>query len=102
MKTIKHTIAGLFILLLTSVLAPAQDTSKKIVITGVRFSYPLVEQWIKDYKVINPEVEISIDPRSNTADPTRYDLLIEAYEPDKEIRKYKVHFTNLKLLQKHW
>jgi ABC-type phosphate transport system substrate-binding protein len=61
---------------------PAGRRQNKIVaITGVRFAYPLVQKWIDDYAKINPEVQIIIESRG-TNDPTKYDILIEAYEPD--------------------
>jgi ABC-type phosphate transport system substrate-binding protein len=67
-----------------------QTPSNKVVITGVRFAYPLVEKWIKDYKEVSPQTEIVIESRTTT-DPAKYDLLIEAYEPEpsvKETREY--------------
>jgi len=68
-----------------SVQTQAQTTEKKVVITGVRFAYPLVEQWLAGYKKENPEVAVQIEPRSTT-DPSKYDLLIEAYEPDGALK----------------
>jgi len=64
----------------------AQDQPKKVVITGVRFAYPLVEQWIAAYQEANPGVTLVIEPRTVT-DPNQYDLLIEAYEPDDKIKE---------------
>jgi ABC-type phosphate transport system substrate-binding protein len=75
-----------FLVLLTSAAFAQTAPNGKVVITGVRFAYPLVEKWIKDYKTINPSVQVSIDPRS-TIDPTNYDLLIEAYEPNQSIKE---------------
>jgi phosphate transport system substrate-binding protein len=68
----------------------AQTSDKKVVVTGVRFAYPLVEKWIEAYKVANSDAEITIESRTTT-DPAKYDLLIEAFEPDnsvKESREY--------------
>ena len=56
-----------------------------ILITGVRFAYPLVQKWIDDYTQINPEVQIVIESRGSN-DPAKYDILIEAYEPEDEAR----------------
>ena len=67
----------------------AQEQSK-VIITGVRFSYPLVNAWIDAYKASNPNSVIQIESRTTT-DPAQYDLLIEAYEPDsaaKENREF--------------
>jgi len=60
--------------------------NKVIAITGVRFAYSLVQKWIDDYNQINPDVQIIIESRG-TSDPTKYDILIEAYEPDAETKK---------------
>ena len=63
---------------------PEERTQNKIVaITGVRFTYPLVQKWIDDYNKINPDVQVIIESRG-TNDPTKYDILIEAYEPDAD------------------
>jgi phosphate transport system substrate-binding protein len=70
--------------------ALAQPANKKVVITGVRFAYPLVEKWIEAYKVANPDASVTIESRTTT-DPALYDLLVEAYEPAntvKETRDY--------------
>ena len=81
---------AIYFLLLTGHTVLAQSAEKKVVITGVRFSYPLLEKWIEAYKVANPTVQVVIETRTTT-DPAKYDLLIEAYEPDaqtKESREY--------------
>jgi phosphate transport system substrate-binding protein len=76
----------LFVAYLASLsLAFAQGEKKEIVITGARFTYPLIEKWIADYKQIDPSVNIRIEPRT-TVDPSQYDLLIEAFEPESEIK----------------
>lgn len=69
-----------YFLLLFATATIAQETQKnKVVITGVRFAYPLLEKWIADYKNINPSTEIIIESRT-ISDPAKYDLLIEAYD----------------------
>ncbi len=64
---------------------PGSDVPKKkqqvVFITGVRFAYPLVQQWIDEYNKVNPDVQLVIEARGS-ADPAKYDILIEAYEPD--------------------
>ena len=61
----------------------AQDASEnKVIITGVRFAYPLVEKWIKDYTAEYPKAQVAIETRTIT-DPEKYDLLIEAYDQEK-------------------
>lgn len=64
--------------------------SNEIVITGARFTYPLFEKWIADYRDANPSVTIRIEPRTSV-DPEQYDILIEAFEHEgliKDDREY--------------
>ena len=84
MKSIISILAS-YVLLLTTATVFAQTANKKVVITGVRFSYPLVEKWIEAYKVANPNTDVVIETRTTT-DPAKYDLLIEAYEPDGQAK----------------
>lgn len=84
MKISINTIYTLLAITLTAFTAPAQ-TSSKVVVTGVRFSYPLVNAWIESYKQANPSANVVIEPRTTT-DPSQYDVLIEAYEPDSLIK----------------
>src|SRR5687767_2650468 len=84
------SILAIYFLVLTAATVLAQPAEKKVVITGVRFSYPLLAKWIEAYKVANPNTDIVIETRTTT-DPAKYDLLIEAYEPDaqtKEAREF--------------
>lgn len=57
-----------------------------VLITGVRFAYPLVQQWIDDFNKVNPDIQIVIESRGS-GDPAKYDILIEAYEPDDAVKK---------------
>lgn len=86
MKSFISFILIYFLLLTATSLFAQQAPDKKVVITGVRFAYPLVQQWIAEYKEANPSVEVVIDSRTAT-DPAHYDLLIEAYEPEKEVKE---------------
>jgi len=66
-------------------LSATRGQRKVIAITGVRFAYPLVQKWIDDYAIINPDVQIIIESRGSN-DPSAYDILIEAYEPEAETK----------------
>src|ERR1044071_638519 len=92
MKKLKFLI---FAFAISSLYQPlfAQETSdNKVVITGVRFAYPLVEKWIKDYTALNPKSQIVIETRTIT-DPQKYDLLIEAYEQEKEVKETREYVS---------
>jgi ABC-type phosphate transport system substrate-binding protein len=54
-------------------------------ITGVRFTYPLVQKWIDDFNKEYPDVQVIIESRASS-DPSQYDVLIEAYEHADEIK----------------
>jgi phosphate transport system substrate-binding protein len=73
----------------SDVSAPSRLRGKQdkiVVITGARFSYPLVQKWIDDYNKVNPDVQIIIESRG-TSDPAHYDILIEAFDPDIQVKK---------------
>lgn len=71
----------------TTALAQSQEKQPKVVrMTGVRFAYPLIEQWIEAYGKVRPDVQVVIEWRGTT-DPSQYDILVEAYEQGEEVQK---------------
>ena len=59
---IKFLFIHLF--LLTHLVVFSQNAAdEKIIITGSRFTYPLLEQWIAAFKEVHPEIEFKIIPR---------------------------------------
>lgn len=86
MKTFKSLLLATGLSLVASSPIFAQEASQnKVIITGVRFAYPLVDKWIKQYSAENPKAQIVIETRTIT-DPEKYDLLIEAYDQEKEVK----------------
>jgi len=65
---------------------------KVVVVTGVRFSYPLIQKWIDRYNEVNPDVQIIIESRG-TSDPAQYDILAEVYEQDDQIKKNREYLN---------
>jgi ABC-type phosphate transport system substrate-binding protein len=59
---------------------------KVVIVTGARFSYPLVQKWMDDYNTLNPNVQVIIEARGSN-DPLKYDVLAEVYEHEEEIKK---------------
>lgn len=51
----------------------------KVLVTGSRFTYPLVEQWIAGFKKVYPEVEVRILPRGS-ASADSGNLIINAHK----------------------
>lgn len=66
--------------------SPSAKKQQIVKITGVRFSYPLVQQWIDGFNEAYPDVQVIIESRG-TADPSQFDILVEAFEHPEEIRK---------------
>ena len=64
---------------------------KKIIITGSRFSYPLVNKWIDEFKKVHPEIQFHLIPRG-TPNVDSANFIINAHElAAEEIRpNYKV------------
>lgn len=65
---------------------------KQVVITGARFCYDLIQTWINEYKLINPNVQVVIAPRALT-DPLKYDILAEVYEHDAAIKSMRAYLS---------
>jgi len=71
----------------SSISAVVTDEKQKVVIvTGVRFSYPLLQKWIDEYNKENTNSQIVIEARGSS-DPKTFDVLAEVYEHDPEVRK---------------
>ncbi len=51
----------------------------KVLITGSRFTYPLLESWITNFKSIYPEVEVRILPRGSNSEDSA-NLVINAHK----------------------
>jgi phosphate transport system substrate-binding protein len=61
------------------------DKQKIVVVTGARFSYKLVQQWIDDFNKQFPDIQIIIESRGSS-DPLQYDILAEVYEHDQAVK----------------
>jgi phosphate transport system substrate-binding protein len=55
-------------------------------VTGVRFSYPLVQHWIDKFNKAYPDIQVIIEARG-TSDPSQYDILVEGYEHTENFRQ---------------
>jgi len=87
MKNLRTILLATGALLGAASFSFAQEASQnKVVITGVRFAYPLVEKWIKQYTTEYPKSQIVIESRTVT-DPEKYDLLIEAYDQERLVKE---------------
>lgn len=86
LKSIIQPLAFITLLLALSSFLESRAQTPVVRMTGVRFAYPLIEQWIEQYSKVNPNVQIIIEWRGTT-DPTQYDILVESYEQSEDVRK---------------
>lgn len=66
--------------------AVSRGKQKLVIITGVRFAYPLIQKWIDDYNNVSKDVQLVIESRGSS-DPAKYDILVEAYEPNEGTKR---------------
>ncbi|MFZ4725902.1 MAG: hypothetical protein ACOYMD_10695 [Paludibacter sp.] len=71
----------LFSLFITSSVFSAENSSVKepIVISGTKFTYPLIEKWITEYEKANPSANIKLATKANVGRAA--DLNIIAHQP---------------------
>ena len=75
----------------------AQDVTKennKIILTGSRFTYPLLNKWIEEYKKKNPEADFRLIPRGS-AHVDSANLVINAHELSPEEIKPNSKVVNI-------
>jgi len=79
MKTnyLYQVLISLFIT--SSVFAAENIAQEPIVISGTRFTYPLIEKWISEYQKVNPNVSIKLAAKNNAGQTV--DLNIIAHQP---------------------
>ncbi|MEA5259061.1 hypothetical protein VB264_14790 [Arcicella aquatica] len=83
----KAKLTGLF-LLLGALTAQAQDNNNKVSLGGTRFTYPLIEKWITEYKKIYPKADVQLAKNvgeSVTIQIIAYHAEPTAFGDDKEI-----------------
>jgi phosphate transport system substrate-binding protein len=70
----------LFALFITSTAFGAENAAKEpIVISGTKFTYPLIEKWIAEYQKVNPNANIQLATKANAGQVS--DLNIIAHQP---------------------
>jgi phosphate transport system substrate-binding protein len=63
---------ALFFLLLTLTITASQfaytdSANDKVILTGTRFTYPIIEKWIAEFKKVHPDVNVSLAPLGSAA-----------------------------------
>lgn len=66
MKKLAYQIVLLAFILfsLTSVLSAQNSSSNPIVISGTKFTYPLIQKWINEYAKVNPNVSFKVEDKA--------------------------------------
>ncbi len=73
----------LFVLFIsTTAFAAENKTTEPIIITGTKFTYPLIEKWIVEYAKVNPNANIKLATKIVTSQTV--DLNIIAHQPKQE------------------
>ena len=73
----------LFVLFIsTTAFAAENKATEPIIITGTKFTYPLIEKWIVEYAKVNPNTNIKL--AAKTVASQAIDLNIIAHQPKKE------------------
>jgi len=79
----KKRLLNAALLLLASASLNAQNISQeKLVITGTKFTYPLLEKWAKEFEALHPEVDVKVVSKLQSNETA--DLKIVSYERKKE------------------
>lgn len=94
MKNILSNILlkALALALVVSTATFAQDKEKTVIVTGTRFTYPLVQRWIDEYNKIYPDIQIIIEARGSN-DPASYDVMVEVYPPEEAFSKTREYIN---------
>ncbi|MCR6638772.1 MAG: substrate-binding domain-containing protein [Sporocytophaga sp.] len=91
----KKRLLNAALLLLASASLNAQNISQeKLVITGTKFTYPLLEKWAKEFEALHPEVDVKVVSKLQANEAA--DLKIVSYERK---RKRFLRLKNLWFLE---
>ena len=66
----------------TTVYATENKASDPIIVSGTKFTYPLIEKWIEEYTKINPDANIKLAIRAKVGQ--HVDLNIIAHQPTND------------------
>lgn len=72
----------------------AQENSKDIVyIKSARFATPLVEAWISEYNIDNPETQLELVDQQSTNEHISINLISESFEQENELAGRSVSYA---------
>jgi phosphate transport system substrate-binding protein len=94
MKNLKYTsLAALLVLLAFTSYSQTKENGK-VLISGTRFTYPLVEKWISEFNKTYPDVEVRILPRKSSKEDSA-NLVINAHQINPENLKPGYEYINI-------
>ena len=82
MKTNKFYLLLSVLFITATGIAAQNNENKTIIISGTKFTYPLIEKWIAEYAKVNPAVIIQLTSKSDGKVST--DLNIIAHQPSQD------------------
>jgi len=96
MKTLKFTQIFFFLAISSFVSVNAQKQQDYIYISGTKFTYPLIEKWISEYKKVNPDAKIklqTVKPSGKQAvDSTNLRIVAHTLTP-QELNQNEIYFN---------
>ena len=66
----------------TTAFASENKAAEPVIISGTKFTYPLIQKWIEEYAKVNPTANVKLAIKTATSQVT--DLNIIAHQPTKE------------------
>ncbi len=91
MKNTFFTKIFLFLFITSSFSLKAQSKSDFIYISGTRFTYPLIEKWVSEYKKVNPASVIKLQYSKQPNDSVNLRIIAHTLIKD-EIKPNEVYF----------
>jgi phosphate transport system substrate-binding protein len=91
MKTLKFIQIFLFVTFVSTFVLKAQSQRDYITISGTRFTYPLIEKWISEYKKVNPQARIKIQNSKLANDSVNLKVIAHTLAPS-EIKANELYF----------
>lgn len=84
--TSRSIVALILVGMMCSTVAAQVEPAQEVRITGVRFSYPIVQHWIDEFSKERSDIQVIIEARGSS-DPSQYDILVEGYEHTESIQQ---------------
>jgi len=91
MKAVKFIRIFLFVTFVSTFVLKAQSQRDYVSISGTRFTYPLIEKWISEYKKVSPEARIKIQYNKQVNDSVNLRVIAHTLT-QSEIKPNELYF----------